>query len=298
MIELRSNTLNIAILYPGEMGVSFGEHLIRTGFHVLTTCQDRSKETQERCERSMLQKVSGLETLIDVSDVIISLVPPKAAESVASAFINLFDQSRQKPLVYIDANAISPITSKKIGIIIENPQITYCDASIYGLSKNIGSTGKLFLSGNNAHKIYDLFRETIDTVVVSNNIGDASAIKMLIGGINKELVAQFLELSRAAERLGLLDTFLHEGRIIYPALFEILDRLLPTYPKHSNRRVEEMNELAATIKSIGEKPRFATAAGKTFSELLGDNFKKQWREAEDVKKSIRHILEGISRTAN
>src|SRR5260370_38262409 len=73
----------IGILYPGEMGSSFGKLLCEVGFRVVTTVEGRSPRTHRLCHDAGLSVVDSLSGVLALSDVVISLVSPGPRLSVA-----------------------------------------------------------------------------------------------------------------------------------------------------------------------------------------------------------------------
>jgi 3-hydroxyisobutyrate dehydrogenase-like beta-hydroxyacid dehydrogenase len=280
----------IGILYPGEMGVALGEILVQNGFRVVTTTEGRSPRTSHLCSVSSLCTLATLKDVIDVSDVVISLVPPAAAIPLAQKCVDLIINSPQKTRIYLDANSISPLSAKKIQGIIGISGAQFCDASICGMAEHLETKGIVYVSGDAAETISSLFGNVFRIKRLSDNVGDASAMKMLIGGLNKGLAAQFIELSQAAYRLGLLEYFLKEGRVIYPDLFEIIDRILPTYPQHSARRSEEMQELAVTVQSLGIAPHFSAAASIICADLSKSSLNEYWQGIDDGDRSLSTLM--------
>src|SRR5207237_6771652 len=110
--------------------------------------------------------------LVSRADVIVSGCPPHAAEDVARS-VSGFDG------VFVDANAISPETSRAIGAAIEAGGGRYVDGGIVGSPPRPGETTRLYLSGPSAPPVAELFEGTaVDARLVSDQVGAASAVKM------------------------------------------------------------------------------------------------------------------------
>src|SRR5580700_6557742 len=96
----RQNT--IGILYPGEMGSSFGKLLCEGGFRVVTAVEGRSPRTVHLCREAGLNIVDSLDEFLKHSNIVISLVSPSAALSVATQVGTHLEGSSRR-LLYIDA---------------------------------------------------------------------------------------------------------------------------------------------------------------------------------------------------
>ena len=97
----------IGLLHPGEMGAAVGAALRASGHTVLWTSTGRSAATAERAEEAGLEGVGTIEELGRRSDVILSLCPPHAAVDVARSLTRFAG-------IYVDANAVSPATARRI----------------------------------------------------------------------------------------------------------------------------------------------------------------------------------------
>src|ERR1700731_211084 len=99
MMEDKIRQSTIGILYSGEMGSSFGKLLCEAGFHVITTVEGRSPRTHRLCYEAGLNVVGSLGEVLEQSDVLMSLVSPGAALSVAREVAARIDVS-SRDLLY------------------------------------------------------------------------------------------------------------------------------------------------------------------------------------------------------
>jgi 3-hydroxyisobutyrate dehydrogenase-like beta-hydroxyacid dehydrogenase len=280
----------IGILYPGEMGSSFGKLLCEASFHVITTVEGRSPRTRSLCHESGLNVVDSLGEVLGRSDVVISLVSPGAALSVArDVAANLYGSSRS--LLYIDANSISPMTVARISELLGRAAVDFVDASIFGLASQLRQRGTLYLSGSRAKELSDQFESIMRVKVVGDMPGQASALKMIVSGIPKGLSALFLETMLFAQDMHLLNEAIEACDEIYPSVMEVIKRMLPTYPQHAARRSEELQEVEETMWISGLTPRIIRAVREVTSALAGADFPhhdpQQWTIAELIEEIHR-----------
>ena len=132
--------------------------------------------------------------------------------------------------------------------------ISYVDAAINGLAKNIASGGTLFLSGERAGEVERIVKGLMRLRVLGSAVGPAKTMKMLLGGFSKGISALFLELACLAERRDLLPEMLETCGAIYPGAMAVAERMLPTYARHAGRRATEMRELEQTAKFSDLEP--------------------------------------------
>jgi 3-hydroxyisobutyrate dehydrogenase-like beta-hydroxyacid dehydrogenase len=291
MMENKSHQSTIGILYPGEMGSSFGKLLCEAGFRVITTVEGRSPRTHRLCHEGGLSVVASLGEVLERSDVVISLVSPGAALSVArDVAANIGGSSRS--LLYIDANSVSPMTVTRISEVLCHGTIDFIDASIFGLASQLRQRGTLYLSGFRAKELSCQFEPIMRVKVVGDTLGQASALKMIVSGIPKGLPALFLETMLFAQEMHLLNEAIEACDEIYPSIMEVIRRMLPTYPQHAGRRCEELWQVEETMLMSGLTPRILRAVREVTSALASVD----WPDKHDTQQwTIAEIITQIQR---
>jgi 3-hydroxyisobutyrate dehydrogenase-like beta-hydroxyacid dehydrogenase len=291
MMENKPHQSTIGILYSGEMGSSFGKVLREAGFRVITTVEGRSPRTHRLCHEGGLSVVDSLGEVIERSDVVVSLVSPGAALSVArEVAANIDDSSRS--LLYVDANSISPMTVTLISEALSHVAIDFIDASIFGLASQLQQRGTLYFSGSRAKELSGQFESIMRVKVVGDMPGQASALKMIVSGIPKGLSALFLETMLFAQDMHLLSEAIEACDEIYPSIMEVIRRMLPTYPQHAGRRCEELLEVEETMLMSGLTPRILRAVREVTSALANAD----WPDKRDTQQwTIAEIIRQIQR---
>lgn len=286
MMEDKIRQSTIGILYPGEMGSSFGKLLCEAGFHVITTVEERSPRTHRLCYEAGLNVVGSLGEVLEQSDVLMSLVSPGAALSVAREVAARIDAS-SRDLLYVDANSVSPMTVTGISEVLCRATVDFVDASIFGLASQLQQRGTLYLSGARAKELSRQFERIIRVKVAGDTPGQASALKMIVSGIPKGLSGLFIETMVFAQDMHLLDEALEACAEIYPSIMEVVRRMLPTYPQHAARRNEELREVEETMLASGLTPRIVHAVREVTCALANadwpDHDLRQWTMAEMIR---------------
>ena len=247
-----------AILYPGDMGSAVGKALVDGGWTVVSCLESRGASTVSAAAAAGITPVATLEAAVAAADVVISLVPQSAVVETATAFGAVVAGSGRTPL-FLDANAVSPATMAEVRSAVEGAGCDCVDGAFLGSARTLGERTTLYLSGGRAEELASLLGDSLKWVVLDGEVGAASAFKLAFAGFNKGLVALFLEVMAAADRLGQRDELLDRLRQFYPGTLETVARLLPTYPRHAARRVEEMDELLSARVAQGSEA--AMAAG-------------------------------------
>ena len=74
---------NVGILHPGDMGISVAATIKNSGHAVYWASEGRSPQTRARAQQHGLIDAGSLANLCATCAVIVSVVPPDAAENLA-----------------------------------------------------------------------------------------------------------------------------------------------------------------------------------------------------------------------
>jgi 3-hydroxyisobutyrate dehydrogenase-like beta-hydroxyacid dehydrogenase len=238
----------VGLLHPGEMGAAVGAVLRGQGIRVLWASEGRSEETRARAEAAGLEDVETVAAVAE-SDVVFSICPPHAAIEVA--------RSAEFGGIYVDANAVSPATAAEVGASVG----TFVDGGIVGSPPREPGTTRLYLSGERAEDVGELFAGSVlDARVVSN----ASAVKMAYAAWTKGTAAMLLAIRELARREGAEETLLAEWDLSLPELRERYARAERSAAAKGWRWVGEMEEIAATFEAEGLPGGFHRAAAEVY----------------------------------
>ena len=73
----------IGLISPGKMGSSIGAAASQTATRVIWAGEGRSEESHARASDAGLENCGTINTLVNDSDIILSVCPPHDAEAVA-----------------------------------------------------------------------------------------------------------------------------------------------------------------------------------------------------------------------
>ena len=243
----------VGLLYPGEMGAALAQVLRCGGMDVATTLVGRSGATIERATGAGMVVLDSLEALVRQSDVVFSLVPPAAAEQVAATYCELAHLSPPRA-IFVEMNSVSPDLAASIARQVSATGRSFVDGAINGLARNLSASGTMFLSGERSDEIGVLFRDSVRVEVIGDEPGRASAMKMLLSGMSKGVCGLFVELALVARRHEMLPELTQQLSRIYPGIWQLIERMLPTYSQHAGRRATEMCELEETARQCRVEP--------------------------------------------
>ena len=239
----------IGLLHPGEMGASVGAVLRGQGHRVVWVSEGRSEETRARAEAAGLEDV-GTVSRVAEADLVFSICPPHAALQVARSVEGFAG-------IYVDANAVSPATAREVAEAVGE----FVDGGIVGSPPREPGTARLYLSGDRASEVAELFAgSALDARVVSN----ASAVKMAYAAWTKGTAAMLLAIRELARREGVEDTLLAEWDLSVPELRERYERARRSAEAKGWRWVGEMEEIAATFEADGLPGGFHRAAAEVY----------------------------------
>src|SRR6266545_114186 len=226
----------VGLLHPGEMGAAIGAVLRQRETEVLWASEGRSKATAARAEAAGLSDVGSVAEVSRRSDILLSVCPPHAAADVAAA-VGEFRG------VYVDANAISPATARRIGGRFRR----FVDGGIVGGPPGDARGPRLYVSGLDAGPVPKLFEGTpVDVRILSDRVGDASALKMVYAAWTKGSAALLLAIRDVARAEGVEQALLEEWRQSLPAL-EARAEAAARSARRSEEHTSELQSLAYLV---------------------------------------------------
>lgn len=224
-----------------------------------TTIKNRSSKTIQRIKNSKISYVEDIETLSQNSDILISAVTPKNSLNVAREIAPYLNG------IYLDVNTISPISIKKILKYI--PKNNYVDCALIG--KITSKDSYFIISGKNTKNILKLNNYGLKIKKISDNIGQASQLKMLRSNYTKGVSALLYETFKTAHTLGIDEELIEILQETEGEKFtkKINSRICNSY-NYSKRRSEELNEIQLFLeKNNPQNMIMNNATNEIFNKL-------------------------------
>jgi 3-hydroxyisobutyrate dehydrogenase-like beta-hydroxyacid dehydrogenase len=229
---------------------------------VLWVSDGRGSATRDRAGAAGLEDAGMLKAALDQATTVLSVSPPHAAVDLAKSVAALGFRG-----TYVDANAISPETSRRIGTIVESTGAAFVDGGIIGPPPTKPGTTRLYLSGAASAGVAALFNGSpLGTVVLDAPVGAASAVKACYAGWTKGAATLLLTVRALARREGVETALAEEWKISQPQLFAQLDRAV-LQSRKSWRWIAEMDEIGATFDRAGLPDGYALAAAEVCRRL-------------------------------
>jgi len=256
----------IAILSIGQMGLGIAQLLIAHNYRVITNVSDRSAATQARARSSSLHLVTSDEELVSMADYVLSIVPPRDALATAHRIEAAYRNANlTKQLYYLDLNAISPQTAKRLhaSFTATTPAIHFIDGGIIGNppspspSDPSGSGWKrpgIPLSGpvlssalpSGAH-----LASVLNTRYLDSTIGSASGLKCCFAALSKGFTALALQSYTTAASLNVLQPLQEYLDAYNPGARQKAERSIVGCTGKAYRWVGEMNQIGECFAGEG-----------------------------------------------
>lgn len=273
--------LRIGVLHPGQMGVSVAASAREGGATVFWASEGRSAQTHERALKAGLVDAGSVAELCKSCSIILSVCPPHAAKVVAGQVMSSGFSG-----LYLDANAISPERVRRIGRRMVDASVGFVDGGIIGgPAWEPGTT--LYLSGDQAPAIAALFSAgPLQTAVIGDEVGKASALKMCYAANTKGRVALLCAVLATAESLGVRGELQHRWAREGSHLAETAGPRVQRVTGKAWRFAGEMDEISSTMRSAGLPGGFHEAAASIYRRITGFKDAATLPELEEVLEAL------------
>ncbi len=278
---------NIGVIHPGMMGICVAATVQNSGHEVFWASEGRSSQSRKRAEKFNLSDAGSLSTLCETCSIIISVCPPHVAEEVAKQVLANSFQG-----VYLDANAISPQRTIRIGQRMRKAKVNFVDGGIIG--NPVWERGKtwLYLSGENAPEAsMFLSGGPLEISVMDGEVGMASALKMCYAAYTKGTTALLCGILATAQVLGVrgeLETQWSRDWLNFGA--QAGERVRKVTAK-AWRFAGEMAEISATFRDAGLPGEFHAAAEMIYRRIA------DFKDASSTP-ALEEVLEKLIQTSD
>ena len=268
----------VGIINPGAMGISIAAAAVAGGHDVYWSSAGRSGDTRQRAEAHSLLEVESLAELCAACDLLLCVCPPHAARAVADAVVQAGFSG-----LYCDGNAIAPGQALQIGERLTAAGINFVDGSIIGPPAWKAGTTRFYLSGAAAAQIAQLFDGTAaEAIVIGEEVGKASALKMVFAAQTKGFTALLSAIQGAAEQLGVRADLDREWARRDPDVAAQRVNQVRGVTGKAWRFAGEMQEIAATFEAASMPPGFFEAAHDVYQRMTRFKDAEELPALEDV----------------
>jgi 3-hydroxyisobutyrate dehydrogenase-like beta-hydroxyacid dehydrogenase len=276
----------VGLVGAGHMGAGLGWALREGGHDVITTLAGRSARTAAMVSEAGIATRPSLRDVVAEAAVLLVVTPPDASLAAADAIAVACAETARRPVV-ADLNAISPTTVRRVATILAGIEVV--DGSISGPPPTVRPGARVYLSGPQAARVAELNWTHAAPILVSDQIGDASAIKMCTASVYKGITAILTEAVRAADHYGVLDAVLADlGEEGYQPAGQIAAAASKAW-----RYVPEMREIAATQGAAGLPSELFEAVALVYQQVARTPLAQQRPESVDRAISPTDVAAGL-----
>ena len=242
---------DLAIIGFGEAGST----LCTAGrWATLVRAFDLAPSRKQAIEEAGISAASDVRSALADAQIVLSLVTADqalAAAQTAASFL-------QPGALWIDMNSVAPDTKRRAADAIEERCGIYVDAAILAPVRPAALNVPVLLAGNRAEAAGEALVSLgfTNVSVVGEEVGRASAIKLIRSVMVKGVEALTDEMMRAAEAAGVADEVLAslDASERSDSWFSRAAYNRERMATHGIRRAAEMEEAASTLQSLGVEP--------------------------------------------
>lgn len=283
----------IGIVSMGDMGHAVGRTLRVGGHRVLAALDDRSDRTRGLAQKAGVENVGSLTAMVQQANLILSIMPPAAATEFARSVAAEMQSTASAPL-FVDCNAIAPVTTRIISGIISDAGADFVDAGIIGAPPGRRTPTRLYVSGPNADRLKEMERPDLLIRNIGVDIGAASGIKMFYAALTKGTMTLDTLVLLGAHQMGLSAPLLEEFSASQPEALARMERSVPWLAADAERWVGEMEEIAKTFTGVGLTDQMHHGAAEMFRLLAASDLATETRETADRARSLDDAVEAFA----
>lgn len=278
-----------AILGNGDMGAGMAAALHQNGFRILTDLSGRGDDSRKRAAAAGMVDAGNLSSMLATADIVLSIVPPDAAPGVAAKVCTGLQALGEKPApLFVDCNAVAPDTVKTMAASFYDAGFAFVDASIIGLPPGRSAAApRLYACGKRAADLVMLDGHGPIVRILGEDIGHASAIKMVYAALTKGTSALHAAVLLLAETLGLSEALEQELQESQTEAWRRMERMIPRLPADSGRWIGEMHEIAGTFANAGMSADFHQGAAWMYQLLSETPLAAETRATIDPDRGVQ-----------
>jgi 3-hydroxyisobutyrate dehydrogenase-like beta-hydroxyacid dehydrogenase len=284
----------VAVVGTGDMGSAVGGALVRAGYRVVTASEGRGAPSRKLAADAGIEDLGSLDAVVRESTLVLSIVPPAAAQSFAADAARAMRAAGVKP-TFADCNAVAPATVAAIARTIHATGAPFADVGIVGRGPSPrGERTRFYVSGAARAAVLELDVAELTLVDLGPEVGTASAMKMAYSSLNKGTDALLTAVLLAAERLQVRAALMRE---LEGSQVEALKRMrarVPFLGATATRFAPEMAEIAKTYESVGVTPHFHRGAEWLYALVAETPFAAETRATQPRERSLDEMLAALT----
>jgi 3-hydroxyisobutyrate dehydrogenase-like beta-hydroxyacid dehydrogenase len=293
--EMEINTLRLGFMGFGEAASRFAKDLSQAGLRGIVAYSPSAANAapgdpiRTKAAEAGVELVASAKAVCERSTMIVALPPGSKALSV----LRKARRHLRPQHIYVDASTSSVKDMERAGQMLEGIA-AFVDAAVMDPVPMNGIKVLTVASGSHAEQ----FRAALapygmNIQVVGEKPGAASAMKLLRSVCMKGLAALLLESLEAAQRYGIADVLAADmARSINGRPFEqVMQRFVCGTAIHAERRIHEVSESIALLRSLGASTGMTRATRETLRQVTAMGLRERFDGHEP--KSMAPVLDAI-----
>ncbi len=289
----------ITLLGLGEVGTLLAQEFQARWPDIRLSAYDWLYTRPAMQQRARTLNVTLCENLAEAvadSQLIFSVVTADSARSIAEQSASWLQEGQY----FLDLNSVSPLTKQKNSRSVSASSAEYIDVAVMAPFPPARLGTPLLTGGPSAELISRwLNAHGFNSSVHSQQIGEASAIKMCRSVMIKGLEALTVECLSAARMYGVEQEVLNSLHRSFPSLGwdkQLADYLISRVAEHGKRRAEEMAEVAKTLQDVGVTPSQSLATRETQQRFVDELAVRQlsWQQLQPF--NWQQVIDQLYRT--
>lgn len=278
----------IGIIGSGDMGSGVAAAFVAAGFQVVSDLSERSAHSRSLAAQAGTTDVGSLAAVLNCADIVLSIVPPAQAQGVAEAVAAV----GQLKGVFADCNAVSPASVVALLEPVSSNGTRVLDVGIVGAPPQRTSQRgtRFYVAGVHSNELLALELPGISFIDMGEEVGRASAIKMMYASLNKGVDALLTAVALTAMQLNVDKPLFAELKASQPQLYARMQRGVPFLAAAAERFVPEMHEIAATWSAAGTTGDFHTGAAWLYDVLAHCDLAAETRAELPAERSLEEAL--------
>jgi len=255
----------IGLVGYGEVGQAVAQGLMRNKRVSIDVFDIRFNNTDSppdplktKAESNGVNLREDIDSLVINNELIISAVTCEEALKVAERV----SQNLASGKIFVDMNTLAPKVKTQISRLVEEKGAAFIEIAILGTIASYGFKSPMLACGVKAQN-FAHFLNKLDFKVnfLSDQIGQASQMKMLRSVFAKGVESLLFEMLTAAEKFKMLEPVMAAvvNHMDKGSFLDIAETWITTNVVHAKRRAEEMDHVIETLEDIGVEPIMSIA---------------------------------------
>ena len=290
----------VGVLGFGEAGGCFARLARASGASVVVYDHNVARGGPKAGDKARLADEIGVELTGDVgdlvgSDVLLSVVAPRTTVAAAEAYAAV--HHGETVPVWVDLNSTAPEVKVAVAEHLGDVGVAALDGVLLGGGVRLdGDEVPILVAGPGYDEVAARLRGLgLHADGLNDEVGAASALKMLRSAGIKGFEAQMVEVLIAADRYGLVEPVLASLADLFdrfPAR-SLFEHLLQSHADHCGRRSGEMAMVRDTLTARDVDPVMAEAALAVFERSARAPAPPPWTDERSLADVIAHLRAGM-----